>query len=88
MVSGARKGLVALSRLEAPYRQRKDPAANQMKELTTVERDLWQRECRARSRQTLRREVSTSITAPVERVFWRCSLRANAPVRGANGSER
>jgi hypothetical protein len=41
---------VALSKLEAAYRQRTEPA-NQAQEVTTVERDLSDRERRARRRQ-------------------------------------
>jgi hypothetical protein len=50
VASDTRKGLVALSKLEAAYRQRTDPA-NQAQEVTTVERDLSDRERRARRRQ-------------------------------------
>jgi len=50
VASDTRKGLVALSRLEAAYRQRTDPA-NQAQEVTTVERDLSERQRRARRRQ-------------------------------------
>jgi hypothetical protein len=50
VASDTRKGLVALSKLEAAYRQRTDPA-NQAQEVTTVERDLSDRARRARRRQ-------------------------------------
>ena len=56
VASDTRKGLVALSRLEAAYRKRTDPA-NQAQEVTTVEADLSERvresdrERRARRRQ-------------------------------------
>jgi hypothetical protein len=56
VASDTRKGLVALSRLEAAYRKRTDPA-NQAQEVTTVEADLAdrkresERQRRARRRQ-------------------------------------
>ena len=50
VASDTRKGLVALSRLEAAYRQRTDPA-NQAQEVTTVEADLSDRARRAKRRQ-------------------------------------
>ena len=57
VASDTRKGLVALSRLEAAYRKRTDPA-NRAQEVTTVEADLAEgtreseRQRRARRRQT------------------------------------
>jgi hypothetical protein len=50
VASDTRKGLAALSGLEAAFRRRNDPQ-NQAQEVTTVERDLSERARRARRRQ-------------------------------------
>jgi hypothetical protein len=50
VASDTRKGLAALSRLEAAFRTRKEPQ-NQAQEVTTVEADLSDRARRARRRQ-------------------------------------